>query len=89
MDGLIDRFIASLPPVDRSGSAEAALTSLVTHTLAHAATIQLRSNFKSYDRMNDGKDFIAAQAAAMAIERAAVTPTFVDPILAVSRNPPS
>ncbi|KAI0325291.1 hypothetical protein GY45DRAFT_1330474 [Cubamyces sp. BRFM 1775] len=83
MDGLIDRFIASLPPVDRSGSAEAALTSLVTHTLARAATIQLRSNFKNYDRMNDGKDFLAAQAAAMAIESAAVTSTYADPILAI------
>ncbi|KAI9000431.1 hypothetical protein BD414DRAFT_511159 [Trametes punicea] len=83
LDGLIDSFISSLPPIDRSGTAEAALTLLVTHTLAHAATIQLRSNFKGHDRMNDGKDFLAAQAAALALEHVSLTSRLADPILAI------
>ncbi|KAI0359774.1 hypothetical protein OH77DRAFT_1493304 [Trametes cingulata] len=87
LDGLIDRFIASLPPVERSASPDHALTSLVTHTLARAATIQLRSNFKDYDRMNDGKDFLAAQAAALALEHTNITSNNVDPILAAPSLP--
>ncbi|KAL7279257.1 hypothetical protein ACG7TL_007098 [Trametes sanguinea] len=83
VDGLIDRFSASLPPVDRSSNAEVALTLLVTHTLARAATIQLRSNFKAHERMNDGKDFIAAQAAARSLESFNVAFNYVDPILAI------
>ncbi|KAI0833592.1 hypothetical protein BC628DRAFT_1414358 [Trametes gibbosa] len=85
LDSLIDRFIATLPPVDRSGSPDIALTSLVTHTLARAATIQLRSSFKDYDRMNDGKDLVAAQAAALALENVFpnMTSRHVDPILAI------
>ncbi|KAH9847663.1 hypothetical protein C2E23DRAFT_490406 [Lenzites betulinus] len=85
LDSLIDRFIATLPPIDRSGNPDIALTSLVTHTLARAATIQLRSSFKDYDRMNDGKDLVAAQAAALVLERAlpSMTSRHVDPILAI------
>ena len=84
LDNIIDRFTASLPPIDRSGNPDAALTSLVTHTLARAATIQLRSNFKDHDRMNDRKDLAAAQAASAALENLNIPPNSVDPILAVS-----
>lgn len=59
------------------------MTSLATHTLARAATIQLRSNFKDYDRLNDRKDLAAAQAAAALLENFNVPPVCVDPILAV------
>lgn len=83
LDSLIDRFTASLPPVDHAGNPDTALTSLVTHTLARAATIQLRSNFKDQDRMNDRKDLVAAQAAAAALEKVNIPSTNVDPILAV------
>ena len=83
LDGLIDRFTASLPPLERSGSPDAALTSLVTHTMARAATIQLRSNFRDHDRMNDRKDFAAAQQAAALLDSFNVATTNVDPILAV------
>ncbi|KAI0367956.1 hypothetical protein BV20DRAFT_1054354 [Pilatotrama ljubarskyi] len=83
LDGLIDRFIASLPPIDRSTNPDLALTSLVTHTLARAATIQLRSNFKDHDRMNDGKDFVAAQAAALMLENTNIASNNVDPILSI------
>lgn len=83
LDGLIDRFIASLPPVERSGNPDAILTSLVTHTMARAATIQLRSNFRGQDRMNDRKDLAAAQAAAGLLDNLNLVPTNVDPILAV------
>ena len=86
LDGMIDRFTASLPPIERSSSPDIALTSLVTHTLARAATIQLRSNFKDYDRMNDRKDFVAAQAAAALLDNLNLPPTNIDPILAVRRN---
>ncbi|KAI0775118.1 hypothetical protein BD413DRAFT_653678 [Trametes elegans] len=84
MDGIIDRFIATLPPIERSGNPDVALTLLATHTLAHAATIQLRSNFKGNERMNDGKAFPAAQAAIRALDACAGAPShFVDPILAI------
>ncbi len=83
LDGLIDRFTAALPPLDRSPNADAAMTSLVTHTLARAATIQLRSSFKDYDRLNDKKDLAAAQTAAALLENFNVPPVCVDPILAV------
>ena len=59
------------------------MTSLVTHTLARAATIQLRSSFKDHDRMNDRKDLAAAEAAAALLENLNVPPVYVDPILAV------
>ena len=68
LDGLIDRFTAVLPPIDRSANADAAMTCLVTHTLARAATIQLRSSFKEYDRLNDRKDLAAAHTAAALLE---------------------
>ncbi|KAI9066252.1 hypothetical protein FKP32DRAFT_1610151 [Trametes sanguinea] len=87
VDGLIDRFSASLPPINRSSNAEVALNLLVTHTLAHAATIQLRSNFKAHERMNDGKDFVAAQAAARSLEGFNVAFNYVDPILADPSSP--
>ncbi|KAI0787565.1 hypothetical protein C8Q74DRAFT_1366419 [Fomes fomentarius] len=83
LDGLIDRFIASLPPVERSGNPDAILTSLVTHTMARAATIQLRSNFRGQDRMNDRKDLAAAQAVAGLLDNLNLVPTNVDPILAI------
>ncbi|KAM5531794.1 hypothetical protein V8D89_014564 [Ganoderma adspersum] len=83
LDGLIDRFTSALPPLDRSRDAGAAMTSLATHTLARAATIQLRSNFKDYDRLNDRKDLAAAQAAAALLENFNIPPVCVDPILAI------
>ncbi|KAI0636017.1 hypothetical protein C8Q77DRAFT_608668 [Trametes polyzona] len=83
MDGLIDRFIAGLPPVDRTGDPDVALTSVITHTLARTATIQLRSSFRDHDRMNDGKDLVAAQAAAMLLEGLSPISRHVDPILAI------
>ncbi|RPD60171.1 hypothetical protein L227DRAFT_502556 [Lentinus tigrinus ALCF2SS1-6] len=83
LDGLIDRFTASLPPIERSGNPDVALTSLVTHTLTRAATIQLRSNFKDYDRMSDRKDFAAAQAVAALLDNLNLPPTNIDPILAI------
>ncbi|PIL35487.1 transcription factor [Ganoderma sinense ZZ0214-1] len=83
LDGLIDRFTAALSPLDRSRDADAAMTVLVTHTLARAATIQLRSSFKDYDRLKDRKDLAAAQAAAALLENFNVPPVSVDPILAI------
>ncbi|KAI0671826.1 hypothetical protein C8Q78DRAFT_1031033 [Trametes maxima] len=83
LDGIIDRFVASLPPIERAGDPEIALTSLVAHTFARAATIQLRSNFRDQGGMNDGKDLLAAQAAAVALERCNITTHFVDPILSI------
>lgn len=88
LDGLIDRFIATVPPIDRTGNPDVALTSLVTHTLARAATIQLRSSFRDYDRVNDGKDLVAAQTAAVILESFNIVSRHVDPILAV-RVPPT
>ena len=83
LDGLIDRFTAALPPIDRSANADAAMACLVTHTLARAATIQLRSSFKEYDRLNDRKDLAAAQTAAALLENVSVPLVCIDPILAV------
>ncbi|KAI1796900.1 hypothetical protein LXA43DRAFT_985034 [Ganoderma leucocontextum] len=83
LDGLIDRFTVALPPLDRAGNADTAMTSLVTHTLARAATIQLRSSFKDYDRLNDRKDLAAAQTAASLLENFNALPVCVDPILAI------
>ncbi|EJF64875.1 hypothetical protein DICSQDRAFT_167027 [Dichomitus squalens LYAD-421 SS1] len=83
LDGLIDRFIAALPPLDRSGDADATMTSLVTHTLARAATIQLRSSFKDFDGINDRKDLSAAEAAAALLDNLNIPPVYVDPILAI------
>ncbi|KAL1949573.1 hypothetical protein VTO73DRAFT_8454 [Trametes versicolor] len=83
LDGLIDRFIATVPPIDRTGNPDVALTSLVTHTLARAATIQLRSSFRDYDRVNDGKDLVAAQTAAVILESFNIVSRHVDPILAI------
>ncbi|KAH9945112.1 uncharacterized protein BXZ73DRAFT_73316 [Epithele typhae] len=82
LDALIDRFTSSLPPIDRS-TPDAALTCLVTHTLAYAATIQIRSSFKPLDRMNDHKDLAAAEAAATVLENLNLPPTNIDPILAI------
>ena len=89
LDGAIDRLIASLPPVDRAATPDVVLTSLVTHTLARVATIQLRSSFKDYDRMNDRKDFTAAQAAVALLDQFNIASANVDPILAVRHPHPS
>ena len=88
LDNTIDRFTASLLPIDRNSSPDEVLTCLVTHTLARAATIQLRSGFRDHDRMNDHKDLVAAQAAAALLDlldQINLPSNSVDPILAVRR----
>ena len=83
LDTGIDRFIASLVPIDIVPS-PATLDLLTTHTLAHAATIQLYANFKGTEVIQDSKDLIAARSATALIGSINFAESsYVDPILAV------
>lgn len=88
LDDLIDRFIASLRLPQDAVDPDQARILLVTHTLAHAATIQLHSKFRQPDSPVESKDLAAARTAVNLINNVNLAEMpFLDPILAVSVVP--
>lgn len=84
LDGAIDRFIASLPPVHLHLDVDVARKLIITHTLARDATIKVQAAMKQVTGMPSDKDVVAAQAIAAMLDNTNIgSLNYVDPIVAV------
>ncbi|KAE9385686.1 hypothetical protein BT96DRAFT_571831 [Gymnopus androsaceus JB14] len=84
LDTLIQRFVASLPPLDRDLGAPLYYQFCI-HSLAHAADIQLHLPFASQNNISRTRLFTAAKAIVNLIDNwgHVFENDFVDPMLAV------
>ncbi|OSX63334.1 hypothetical protein POSPLADRAFT_1180294 [Postia placenta MAD-698-R-SB12] len=84
LDGAIDRFIASLPPVHLHLDVDVARKLIITHTLARDATIKVQAAMKQVTGMPSDKDVVAAQAIAAMLDNTNIGGLYyVDPIVAI------